>query len=95
MDQRKHDGLNPPPEMDTVLFEDPEVRVVRLDDGTECGDDPWLAVERRTGRRTGDDPWETVPVVSAGRDGLNAVVYALGRAVAERVEAKSRKGVTP
>ena len=89
-----------------MLFEDQTVRVVRLNDGTECGDAPWVAVERRSGPRSrprrgrtgGATPWgETVPVVSAGQDGLNAVVYALGRAVAdlmvgrlaERVETRS------
>ena len=81
-----------------MLFEDQTVRVVRLNDGTECGDAPWVAVERRSrprrGRTGGATLWgETVPVVSAGQDGLNAVVYALGRAVAdllaEREDARS------
>ena len=74
-------GLKPDSEMGTVLFDGPGVRVVRLDDGTECGDEPWVAVERRTGANT----WETVPVLKRGQDGLNAVVYALGRAVADLV----------
>ena len=91
-------GLKPAPERGTVLFEDQTVRVVRLNDGTECGDAPWVAVERRSGPRSrprrgrtgGATPWgETVPVVSAGQDGLNAVVYALGRAVADLVETRS------
>ena len=79
-------GLKPAPERGTVLFEDPTVRVVRRHDGTECGDAPWVAVERRRGRRTGTTTWETIPVLQPGQDGLNAVVYALGRAVADLTE---------
>ena len=54
-------GLKPAPERGTVLFEDQTVRVVRLNDGTECGDAPWVAVERRSeprrGRTDGPTPW--------------------------------------
>ena len=72
--------MKPAPERGTVLFEDPTVRVVRRSDGTECGDAPWMAVEAPL-----RPPRTGATVLQRGQDSLNAVVYALGRAVAERV----------
>ena len=56
---------------------------------------PWSAAQDPAQDPAGRaSPWETVPVVSAGQDGLNAVVYA-GRAVADLVETRTPEGATP